>query len=99
MSDCYTPLAGRCRFTVPAFLATLVLFAGCKSAPKVDASPLEQAGMYFNDVAQLRSLHLTQDEIGQLAQARQAGLSDDDCTALIQLARRHGRPFQEGETI
>jgi hypothetical protein len=73
--------------------------SGCKSAPKVDPSPLEQAGMYFNNVAQLRELNLTQDEVSQLAQARQAGLTDEDCVALMQLARRHDRPFTEGETL
>jgi hypothetical protein len=82
-----------------ALLATLLVFAGCKSAPKVDDSQLEQAGMYFNNIAQLRALDLRQEEIGQLAQARQAGLTDEDCVALIQLARRHGQPFKEGDAI
>ena len=84
-----------------AFILGLLLAAlpGCKSAPKVDPSPLEQAGMYFNNVSQLRELNLTQDEVGQLAQARQAGLTDDDCVDLIQLSRRHQRPFIEGEAI
>jgi hypothetical protein len=99
MDDRNVPPVVPGRLTASALLATLALFAGCKSAPKVDASPLEQAGMYFNDVAQLRPLHLTQAEIGQLAQARQAGLTDDDCVALMQLARRHERPFKEGEAI
>jgi hypothetical protein len=82
-----------------ALLGLLAALSGCKSAPKVDPSPLEQAGMYFNNVAQLRDLNLTQDEVGQLAQARQAGLSDEDCVALINLSRKHGLPFHEGETI
>ena len=80
-------------------LAAMALLGGCKSAPKVDASPLEQAGMYFNNIAELRSLNLTQEEIGQLAQARQAGLTDDDCVALIKLARQHGQPFKQGDAI
>jgi hypothetical protein len=77
----------------------LAALSGCKSTPKVDPSPLEQAGMYFNNIEQLRELGLTQDEVSQLAQVRQAGLNDEDCVALIQLARRHERPFTEGEAI
>jgi hypothetical protein len=83
----------------PILLGMLAILPGCKSAPKVDPSPLEQAGMYFNNVAQLRDLNLTQDEVAQLAQARQAGLTDEDCVALINLSRRQGQPFKEGEAI
>jgi hypothetical protein len=83
----------------PALLGILAALSGCKSAPKVDASPLEQAGMYFNNIAELRALNLTQDEVSQLAQARQAGLTDQDCLALVNLARRHQQPFTEGDAI
>jgi hypothetical protein len=82
-----------------ALLAVLAALAGCKSTPKVDPSPLEQAGMYFNNIDQLKQLNLTQDEVAQLAQARQAGLTDEDCVALINLARRHGQPFASGDAI
>src|SRR5262245_26156218 len=78
-------------------LVLLGTLSGCKS--RVDPTPLEQAGMYFNNVAQLKDLNLTQDEVGQLAQVRQAGLSDADCVALIELSRRHERPFKEGAPI
>ena len=86
-------------WTGPILLGMLAVLSGCKSAPKVDPSPLEQAGMYFNNIAQLREFNLTQDEVAQLAQARQAGLTDEDCVALIEVARRHERPFLEGEAI
>jgi hypothetical protein len=85
--------------TGPILFGILAVLPGCKSSPKVDASPLEQAGMYFNDIAELRDFHLTQDEVAQLAQARQAGLTDQDCVALIQVSRRHDQPFKEGEAI
>jgi hypothetical protein len=90
----------RCKILRGCLLLTLLAtLPGCKSAPKVDPSPLEQAGMFFNNVAQLREFNLTQDEVSQLAQARQAGLTDEDCVALIELSRRHGQPFRAGETI
>jgi hypothetical protein len=89
----------RAQFRARASLLVLLALSGCKSAPKVDPSPLEQAGMYFNNVAQLRQFNLTQDEVSQLAQARQAGLTDEDCAALINAARRHGVAFREGDAI
>jgi hypothetical protein len=79
-------------------LGLLTALSGCNSASK-DPSPLEQAALYFNDIEPLRELNLTQDEVAQLAQARQAGLSDDGCVAVIRLARKHGQPFAEGEAI
>ena len=83
----------------PALLGLLAILPGCKSTPKIDHSPLEQAGMNFKGMDQLRELNLTQEEIGQLAQVRQAGLTDEDCVALIRLSRSHGQPFKEAETI
>lgn len=96
---CPCSISRRLRVRLLAGAVLLAALSGCKSAPKVDPSPLEQAGMYFNNVTELRELNLTQDEVAQLAQARQAGLTDEDCVALIDLSRRHGQPFQAGETI
>ena len=68
------------------FLLVLALLA-CKSAPPEDASPLDQAGV-FSGVEPLRKLDLSADEVRQLVLARQAGITDEDCVELIQLARR-----------
>lgn len=80
-------------------LGLLAALPGCLSGPQDDPSPLEQASMYFNDIEPLRELNLTPDEVAQLALAHQAGLTDEDCVAVIRLARRHEQPFTQGETI
>ena len=41
-------------------LGLLLALPGCKSAPKTDNAPLEQAGMYFDGVQQLHALNLSQ---------------------------------------
>ena len=82
-----------------ALLGLLLALPSCKSAPKTDNAALEQAGMYFEGIQQLRALNLSQGEIAQLAQARQAGLTDQDCVDLINIARRHNQPFQDGAGI
>ena len=80
-------------------LGLLLALPGCKSAPKTDNAPLEQAGMYFDGVQQLHALNLSQGEVAQLAQARQAGLTDQDCVDLMNIARRRDQPFQDGDGI
>jgi hypothetical protein len=83
-----------------ALLGLLLALPGCKSAPpKTDSTPLEQAGMYFDGIQQLHALNLSQGEVAQLAQARQAGLTDQDCVDLINLARRRDQPFQDGDGV
>ena len=78
-------------------LLALALLA-CNSAPQVDTSALDQAGM-FTRVDQLREFDLVQEEVQQLVLARQAGITDEDCVELIRLARRRGQPFSDGEAI
>lgn len=87
------PLAG------PILLALLWALAGCQTAPRVDTSPLDQAGMWFDGVEQLRELQVTNDEVQQLLLARQAGITDQTCVELVRLARRRNEPFTDGQAI
>lgn len=79
-------------------LGLLLTLPGCKTGPQLDPA-LEQAGLYFDGIPQLHALKLAQGEVAQLAQAKQAGLSDDDCVELMSLARRRNQPFQDGDGI
>jgi len=79
-------------------LLALALLA-CQSAPRTDTSPLDQAGMWFSGVEQLRQLEVTADEVNQIVLARQAGISDQNCVDLVLLARRRGQPFTDGQAI
>ncbi len=79
-------------------LLVLTLLA-CNSAPKVDTSALDQTGTLFSGIAELRKLDLSEDEVKQLVLVRQAGIADEDCVDLIQLARKRGQPFNDGEAI
>ena len=81
-----------------AFLLLLPL-GGCKKAEPVNTQALDDAGMWFNSVAELRSMNVSNAEIGELAKARQAGLTDPSCVELIKLARSRQQPFSEGQSI
>ena len=80
-------------------LCPLVLaLLACNAAPQVDTSPLDQPGLFTN-ADQLREFDLAQQEVQQIALARQAGVTEEDCVELIRLARRRGQPFTDGEAI
>jgi hypothetical protein len=92
-------LSNRSRLLLGPLLMFLLPFSACKRAQQTDTAPLDQAGMWFNSVGELRTLKVTNAEIGELAKARQAGLSDLSCVNLIKLARSRQRLFGEGQSI
>ena len=55
--------------------------------------------MWSNSVSELRTLNVSNAEIGELTKARQGGLSDPSCIELIKLARRRQQPFSGGQPI
>jgi hypothetical protein len=74
--------------------------AGCKTKTQpADMAALDEAGMWFNSIDELRNFHMTSPEVQQLAVARQAGISDEDCVELVRLARSRGLTFSDGEIV
>jgi hypothetical protein len=55
--------------------------------------------MWSANVAELRTLNISNAEISELSKAREAGLSDPSCVALVQLARSRQKPFADGQPI
>jgi len=80
-------------------LVAAVAVAGCKRAQPAEDAPIDQATIPFSNSDQLRPLKPTQYEVLQLAAVKQAGLSDAACLELIQLARKTGYPFSDGDSI
>ena len=62
--------------------------AGCKKMQHSDLTPLDDAGMWSASVEELRLEKLTSEEIQQIAMVRHAGVSDQNCIALVRMA--HG---------
>jgi len=79
-------------------LATLAA-GGCKRTQPAEEAPIDQATTPFSNSDQLRPLNPTQYEVLQLTAVKQAGLSDAACLELIQLARKTGQPFSDGDSI
>jgi hypothetical protein len=76
-----------------------VSFSGCHHEILVDTAPLDAAGMSYDSIQQVKALRVTTAEVGQLARARQGGLSDANCVKILQTFRGQGQPFTAGETI
>ena len=85
-----------------ALLAIIVVASvifGCKHVTPLDTTALDNSGMNFTTVQALRSLDVTNAEVKQIAEARQSGLSDDDCVTLVRLARSRNAQFENGDDI
>jgi hypothetical protein len=89
----------RRRLPLTLLLTLLVILPACKRTQPAGTEQLDQAGMWFNNVAELRALNVSNAEIGELAKARDAGLSDPSCVVLIQIARSRRKPFADGQSI
>lgn len=78
----------------------LLLFAsGCHTAPLLDTKSLDTAGMSYDGIQKAKSLSVTQAEVAQLAKARGAGFSDNDCITLVQIFHARNRPFDAGDSV
>ena len=79
-------------------LAALAL-AGCSKFHRTDMKPLDQAGMYFTDVEQLRQLGVSDSEVPQLFLVRHAGVTDATCIELVRIAHARHQPFTDGQAV
>jgi hypothetical protein len=80
-------------------LASALLFTSCKPAQKPDTEQADQMAMWLDSVPQLKTLNVTNAEIGELNKAHEAGLTDPSTVVLIQLARERKVPFTDGQDI
>jgi hypothetical protein len=96
-------LSVRHRFSAAWLPVGLVLVAlcltGCKRLHRADTRPLDQAGMWYRNIAELRGLEVTDTEVAELVKARQAGMSDENCIELVRIARARKEPFASGDAV
>jgi len=73
--------------------------AGCHTLVPLDTKPLDNAGMAYDAIQQLKSLQITATDVAQLATARQSGLSDSACIAILKIYRGRNQPFDAGDSL
>ncbi len=82
---------------LPALMAAGLSLSGCNKIRKTDLTPLDKAGIYFQDAGQFRALNVTDAEVQELIAARQGGVSDQTCLELTRIARERKQPFVDGQ--
>ena len=80
-------------------LASIVLIYSCKPAQKPDTEQADQMAMWLDSVPQLKTLNVSNAEVGELNKAHEAGLTDPSSVILIKLARDRKTPFTDGEPV
>jgi hypothetical protein len=81
------------------FVALSFAVSGCHPAPLLDTKPLDTAGMTYDAIQQLKALQITAPDIAQLVEARQAGLSDAACVAVLKIYRGRNQVFDAGDAL
>jgi len=77
-----------------AALGCLLVLActGCKKIRYVDTKPLDQAGMDYSAIQEMKTLDPTDAEIAEVAKAKMGGLSDKTSIELLRIARSQKQP-------
>jgi len=86
-------------FLALPLLLTVLALGGCQKFRQTDMTPLNQAGMSFSSVEELRHLQVTDAEAQQLALAHQAGISDEGCVELIRIIHGRQETFGNGQDM
>jgi hypothetical protein len=89
----------RSSFTAIFILAMLFSQIACESLTPLDTKPLDGAGVHYSTIKELKALHITAAEVGEIAKVRQSGLSDADCVTLLQIFHGRGEAFTAGDAI
>src|SRR4029077_8700442 len=80
-------------------LASIALAYSCKPAQTPETEQANQMAMWLDSVPQLKTLNVSNAEVGQLAKAHEAGLTDPSSVVLVQLARDRKTPFSDGQSV
>jgi hypothetical protein len=82
------------------FICAVLLFQlACDSLKPLDTKPLDNAGIGYGAIKELKARHITAAEVGEIAKVRQSGLSDEDCVTLLQIFHGRDEAFTAGDAI
>ena len=87
------------RYTIRFFAFCLFALSGCKQHPLTDYRPLDQAGMWSDNVEQLKKLNVSDTEVTQLVSLKSAGVTDDACVALVAQAHQQHQFFTSADSV
>ncbi len=90
------PLA---RVVLLAALALALSVAACHQILPVDTAPLDQTGMSYDAIQELKALDITAPEVAEVAKAHVAGFSDFNCVEICRIFHQRHQPFNAGDAV
>lgn len=76
-----------------------LILGGCQHHILTDYRPLVKVGMSSASIEKLKRLDTSDAEALQLVNAKQAGITDDTCVALVDYAHQHRRTFTSSDAV
>lgn len=80
-------------------LAFLIVAAGCHKEPKIDTLMLNNAGMSYDAVNQLKGMNISTVEIPRVVEIHNAGVSDATAVELIRIYRSRSQAFDAADAV
>ncbi|MGH9708760.1 MAG: hypothetical protein ACRD5R_18595 [Candidatus Acidiferrales bacterium] len=80
-------------------LLPILMIAGCRRAQPLDTAALDNSGMNYDVIKQLKALRITPAEVTEIATARQAGFPDASCLEIVKIYRAAAKPFDVGDAV
>jgi hypothetical protein len=77
----------------------LLCLTGCKPLRSTDYHPLDQAGMWYGQIQELRKLDTTDAEVAELVKLKEAGIPDEACVELVSIAHAQKHPFVSADAV
>jgi hypothetical protein len=94
--------AWRVLFARVALLAALALSlsaAACHRLLPVDTAPLDQMGMSYDAIQELKTLEITAPEVAEVVKARTGGFSEADCVEAVRIFHDRHQAFHAGDAV
>lgn len=90
------PLA---RMVLLAALALSLSVAACRRIVPVDTAPLDQTGMSYDAIQELKTLNIKAPEVAEVVKAHAAGFSDHNCVEIFRIFRERHQAFDAGDAV
>ena len=84
---------------LPRLAALALSLAACRHAAPLDTASLDNAGMSYDAIQQLRALDIDAAEVSELARARAGGLSEGGCIETVRIFHGRHEVFHAGDAI
>lgn len=87
------------RLVLRAALALSLSAAACHRMLPVDTAPLDQTGMSYDAIQELKTLEITSPEVAEVVKAHTGGFSEADCVEAVRIYHDRREVFHAGDAV